>query len=144
MEAKHHTSISLVLSGALYSISESWELAIASFISGIIIDMDHCIDYIREYGLYFDIDMFFKSYSEYQYKRMFLFLHGWEWLFFWAMIAWLTGWNMWILGLLAGHSHHMILDQIFNKPSRWGYSLLWRWKYNFEFSRFFPPEDLKP
>lgn len=138
MKPAYHATVSAILSGILYSVFRSWGLAIASFVSGILIDLDHIIDYVIEYGLSFDIKKFFRVCYKIQFRRLHLILHGWEWLIFWAVIAKLTDWNPWITGLLVGHSQHIVFDQIANKSSFGGYSLLWRWINRFDLKAVFP------
>jgi len=142
MKIKHHALASTIISGVLYSIFRSWGLAVASFVSGILVDLDHIADYWIEYGLRFDLKQFFNYFDEKNFgnrKRLFFIFHSWEWLIIIAAAAWLTDWDLWITGLLIGYGQHIILDEIYNsskyriRPFIWGYFLLWRWKNGFEF-----------
>lgn len=138
MKLEHHTVFSVVLSGILYAIFKSRTLAIASLLPGILTDVDHVIDYLIEYGIPFDVKKFFRSCYQGQYSRAYLFLHAWEWFFFGLIVAWLTDWNLWVVGLSIGFGQHMALDQLSNRPRRWGYFLFWRWKNDFKFKQSFP------
>jgi hypothetical protein len=139
MQVKYHLTFSAVLSGGLYGVTRSWELSVASFLSGLLIDIDHVIDYLFSYGRPFNIRLFFESFSEHGcYERAFYILHGWEWLVFWTVIGWVTGWNLWTVGVLIGFGQHMILDQLGNNARAWSYSLYGRWKRKFEYRRCFP------
>ena len=142
MKPGHHAAVSIVISGILYSIFKSWGLAVASLISGILVDFDHIIDYWIEYGLRLDFKQFFNYFDEKNFgnrKKLFFVFHGWEWLIVMLAAAWLTGWNLWVTGLLIGFGQHMALDELYNssnyriRPYVRGYSLLWRWKNGFEF-----------
>ncbi len=113
-------------------------MAIASLVSGILIDTDHVIDYIIEYGLRFDVKDFFRSCYERRFRRALLILHAWELLAVMGAAAWLTRWNPWVVGLLAGYGQHMVLDQIGNRPHALGYFLLWRNMNKFVLRRTFP------
>ncbi|MBI5099362.1 MAG: hypothetical protein HZB30_09015 [Nitrospirae bacterium] len=146
MKPGHHAAVSIVLSGILYSIFRSWGLAVASFISGIFVDLDHIIDYWIEHGLRFDPKQFFNYFDEKNFenrKKLFFVFHGWEWLIALLMSAMLTDWNFWVTGLLVGYGQHMILDELYNssnyriRPYVWGYFLLWRWNNGFEFKTFY-------
>ncbi len=137
MKLHHHTAFSTVISGILYIIFKSWGLAIACFISGIFIDLDHIVDYTREHGLPFNIKNFFRVNYMAQYNKILLLWHGWEWLVLLSAAAWLTDWNPWITGILIGFSQHLVLDNI-NSGSRWSYSLFWRWRQDFDFDTIFP------
>lgn len=146
MKTTHHAAASVVISGALFAISRSWELAVSSLISGVMIDTDHVIDYWIAHGLRFDLKQFFFYFDERNFKnreKLFFLLHGWEWLILLAAVAWLTEWNLWFTGLLVGYGQHMILDELHNnftyqlRPYVRGYSLIWRWKEGFDFKTSF-------
>lgn len=80
MKIKHHALASTIISGILYSVFKSWGLAAASFISGILVDLDHVIDYWIEHGLQFDLKRFFKYFDEKNFKTArdctLSFMHG--------------------------------------------------------------------
>lgn len=142
MKIKHHAVVSTIVSGILYSVFKSWGLAIASFVSGIFVDLDHIIDFLIAKGLRFHPEQFFNYFNEKNFgsrDRLFFLFHAWEWLILIAVAAWLTGWNFWITGLLIGYGHHMLLDELYNssryriRPWILGYFILWRWKKGFRF-----------
>ena len=138
MKVKYHTGVSLVFSWWIFATYKSWEFALASLAAGIIIDIDHFFDYVMEYGLDFELDLFYRSSYEGLYKRAYLFFHGWEWALFLA-IATLAS-NFWepLLGALCGYMLHMLTDQIFNQPTPFAYSLVWRWQRKFKYKDCFP------
>lgn len=139
MKLGHHIGFSATLSVFLYMVTRSWTLSSACLISGIFIDMDHVIDFLIIYGLPFNIKRFFRVfYHELQFKQVYLIFHGWEWLTLLFVVAWLTGWNPLLTGILFGSGHHMILDCVNNGGNVWSYSLIWRWRNNFDFKTTFP------
>ena len=138
MRAQYHLGVSLVVSGSLYVYCKSWELAVISLVSGTLVDLDHLVDYHIEHGAAFHTGRFLDSFSRGTYKKIYILLHGWEWLLLWAVIAWMTEWNLWIAGFLIGHAHHIVLDQLSNGAHTWGYSLLWRRSVGFDPDRVFP------
>jgi len=113
-------------------------MALGCLISGILIDLDHIFDYVREHGWSFDVKKFFRLNNTAQYNRAVIFLHGWEWMILWGITAWLTEWNPWAVGILIGISQHMVLDSIANGLDLRGYSICWRWKHKFHFDTVFP------
>lgn len=132
MTLSRHIALSTVVSGILYALFKSWGLTIASFLSGIFIDLDHYIDYLIEYGSPFNIRKFFFTINEEHIKKLYMVFHGWEWSIVLFAIGWLSGWNHWVIGILIGYGHHMISDAIFN--TNWpvkGYSFFWRLKRGF-------------
>lgn len=138
MKLHHHTAFSVVISAILYLIFKSWGLAAASLISGIFIDLDHLIDYVRETGWSFKIKSFFQCCHKCQFKQILLIWHGWEWVVLLGISAWLTDWNPWITGTFIGFGQHIVLDTFYNAPNALSYSLIWRWKKDFEFDVIFP------
>lgn len=140
MRLQHHATISAVVSGGLYAAFKSPELAAASFVSGVFMDLDHLCDYVREYGWRIDVKEFFRVCHGHQFQQAVLVLHGWEWLAVWAWLAWACAWSPWLLGILIGFCHHLVCDQLANGVSRWGYFLLWRMKKRFSFAATFPKD----
>jgi len=140
MKPIYHLAVSTVISGILYTVFRSWGLVIASFISGIFIDIDHIIDYFIMNGVHFRVKQFSaffqkKKYWEIAstYWRINLIFHGWEWLVILSILAGITNWDPVVTGILIGFGHHIILDVFNSRPNSWqqtflGYSLLWRWK----------------
>lgn len=137
MKLQYHIAASTTVSGSLYLISRSWPLAIASFIAGIFIDLDHIFDVIREHGWSVKIRDFFHICNTAQFYRIILIWHGWEWLLLGLAMAWLTDWNPWVTGVFIGLSQHMVLDALNNSPGFLSYSLLWRWKHQFDYDTIF-------
>jgi hypothetical protein len=138
MKLHHHTAVSLSISGILYLIFKSWELSIVSFLSGILIDLDHIFDVVREHGWSIKIADFFRICHKGQFNRIFLLLHGWEWIALLGTASWFSRWNPWITGVFIGFTQHMILDNLHNGTNIWCYSILWRWKKDFDFNTIFP------
>ena len=132
MKFSHHVAVSTIVSSVLYVLFKSWSLTIASFLSGVFLDLDHYIDYLIEYGYPFHMKKFFHCIYEEKLKRIYLFFHSWEWSIILIIMGWMSDWNHWIVGVMIGYGHHIVLDALFNTnwPIR-GYSLLWRWKNNF-------------
>jgi hypothetical protein len=132
MKISHHVAVSAMVSSIIYGMFKSWGLTIASFISGIFIDLDHFIDYLILEGVHFNVNDFFNFIYEERNNKIIFIFHGWEWSIVLVTAAWTTDWNPWVTGVLIGYGHHMFLDAFFN--TNWpllGYSFLWRWKKNF-------------
>lgn len=137
MKLHHHTAISLTISAILFLLFRSWALAAANLIAGIFIDLDHFFDYTYGYGRPFRVRDFFRACHTCQFNRIFLFLHGWEWVIILGTAAWLTEWNPWVTGTFVGIGQHIFLDTIHNRSGFKSYFLLWRWKKDFDFDTIF-------
>lgn len=138
MTTNQHILLSGIVSGALYAVFRSLELAVVSFVWGVALDIDHVLDYLREYGARLDTTLFFDSFAQTRYNRTVLFFHGWEWLAVWGALALISNWSGWAVGLTVATAHHLVADQAANSPSRWGYSLLWRARHGFLAIKSFP------
>jgi hypothetical protein len=138
MRIEHHTAISVVISGILFMVFKSTGLAVACLLSGIFIDLDHIIDYLREHGWPFKVKKFFYVFDKKDFNQIMLLWHGWEWLILFVAAAWLSEWNPWVTGTFIGLTQHIIFDSVFNSNRLRSYSILWRWKQDFDFDAIFP------
>lgn len=143
MKLKNHFILSLFISSLLYSITRSFSITIASFISGIFIDCDHILDYWREYGLSLNIRHFFESYKTCEFRKLLLIFHAWEWVILWGIVAWFNNWHFVTTGVFIGVLHHLIADQITNPSKIFGYFFFWRMFTSFECDRSFSIDRLK-
>lgn len=138
MKLAHHISFSAVISTILYFILESWRLSLVSFISGILIDIDHILDYLIEYRMRFDMQEFLNFFYKEKHRKITLILHGWEWLLCLGLATVLIDYNPWIAGLFVGYGHHMVSDFLYSKANLKSYSLIWRWTQKFNSEIIFP------
>ncbi len=116
-------------------------MALTCFLSGVLIDLDHVYDYIRAFGYPFKVKDFFSRISNHEVPRWTIIFHSWELCFLVAMIAWFSNWNLWLLGMLIGFGHHIILDKLSNGERLKTYSFIWRWKKDFIYKSTFPNEN---
>ena len=137
MKLKQHITISLFFSAFLYAISKSWIIFGSSLISGVLIDIDHILDYFMAYGINIRVKQFFEVCHNLKISRVRLIFHSWELLFLLSICAFVMRWNPWIVGTLVGFTQHIVLDQVFNKPNKWTYFFFWRLKKGFSFKRSF-------
>ena len=137
MKLHYHVVASTTISGLIYLIFKSWGLASASFLSGVFIDLDHILDVAREHGWSVKIRDFFHICHTAQFDRIILILHGWEWMLLGWVLAWYLHWNIWVTGFLIGLSQHMLIDAVTNSPGFLTYSILWRWKQQFDYDTIF-------
>jgi hypothetical protein len=138
MKLHHHTTISVVISGILFMVFKSTGMAVSCLLSGILIDLDHIIDYLREHGWPFKVKKFFYVCDKSHFSQIMLLWHGWEWLILFGAAAWLSEWNPWVTGTFIGLTQHMFIDSVFNGNSLRSYSIIWRWKQSFDFDVIFP------
>jgi hypothetical protein len=96
----------------IYIFFKSWKLAILAFLSGILIDLDHFIDYFLIYKTDFNFEKFFNGYQFIESKKVYVFLHGWEWLAIILLIGFLTKEMEPALAMVVGIFGHLAVDQI--------------------------------
>jgi hypothetical protein len=138
MKLEHHIVASTLISAILFTSVKSWGLSIASFISGIFIDLDHVIDYVIDHGFIINLEEFLSYFYGEEHLKIRLIFHGWEWLILIIISAKLTNWNPWVTGLLIGYGHHIVLDFFYSKAPFRSYSLIWKWKKRFDSMLIYP------
>lgn len=140
MKAQYHVVLSVAVAGLLYAGFRSWAMAASSLVAGVLLDLDHLIDYYVEYGIPRTTNDFLDACYERRMQRALLLFHAWEWLLLLGVLAVLSGGNEWLLGALIGTAHHLVCDQVTNEPRSWGYSILWRLRHRCRTGRVFRPD----
>lgn len=116
-------------------------MTISSLAAGVLMDVDHVLDYFLEYGRPFEWRRFFHASYTRAYQRYVLVFHVWEWLPLFWLGAWASGWNPWMLGLALGWTQHLAVDQAFNRGKPWAYFLVGRLKHRFDHQLAFPKDE---
>ena len=138
MKLRSHVIASIIFSTLFFMVFKSWKIAAVSFLSGVLIDIDHVFDYFWEFRKRLIVKEFFDL--NYQGKTFFLMIvfHSWELLALLSICAFLMSWNPWAVGVTIGFTQHIVLDQIFNKSKRLAYFFLWRLKNGFRIKKMLP------
>ncbi len=113
MKLSHHIAASTVLGGGMYASSGSPVLAISAFISGVLIDLDHVVDYLFFANDKFTVRNFFTWYHKNLWDRFAVVLHSWELMFLLTVLSCLFQHPV-IIGIASGACLHMLMDQIAN------------------------------
>ena len=136
-----HVIASSVTSLAFYGVVQSWPATLACFLSGILIDLDHVVDYwlIRK------MHCSYKELKEFcltdRKEKVYLFFHSIELLaLLWAAYFYYSMNIIW-LGVLTGLSVHMLFDQLTNDVYPATYFIIYRFKRGFPKSIFFKSEQ---
>ncbi len=141
MKLYHHSVLSLASSTTVYLFSSSLSAALACFLAGIFIDLDHFLEYFYYFGFRrFSLRGFFRAANDHIYRKFFLFLHSYELAaVFWALsLAAIR--RPWAWGFSLGFTLHILADHIYN-PCRYAtYLLSFRLRHRFQGERIFPPE----
>ena len=139
MKLRQHVIASIIFSTLFFLIFKSWTIAAVSFFSGILIDLDHILDYYCEFRKRFNVKEFFDVRHNDKILFFMAILHSWELLALLSICVFSMSWNPWIVGVTIVFTQHIILDQIFNyNPNRLKYFFFWRLKNGFNAKRMFP------
>ena len=123
MKPGGHIVFTLTISGLLYLVFKSSAAFFASLIGGVLIDMDHLLDYYLQEGVSaFRLKSIYLWCSEQKFKFTYLFLHSIELIFLiWCIISLFKLGVAWI-AMAVGLTQHLLLDILLNKGKIYSYS----------------------
>ena len=133
-----HFVTSLVGAGIVYGMFGSFISAVIFIVSGVLLDLDHVFDYIREHHLKsFSIKRLFETCDEDDFEKIVLIFHSYEFLFIlWIVITIFKLGIFWI-ALALGMTMHLVLDQLRNNVFALTYFLTYRWMKKFDMEHIF-------
>lgn len=124
---------------AIFSLwARSWTAALACFLSGILIDLDHHLDYfLARKKLPFNYKKVVHFLMNENYPKVKVFLHSYELIALWWVAIFVFGLNYVWKGVAIGFTTHILCDVFANplKPS--SYFLTYRILNRFERERLF-------
>jgi hypothetical protein len=127
-----HLVLTIALAFLMYLVSGRISWGIMCFTGGVLIDMDHFIDYGLYYGLRFHPGRFF-SHAYLASGKTYLFLHSWELV---AGLGILSMFFRILLPLAAGMALHLTVDMLLSRREDPRILLLWyRWKNSFSLDK---------
>lgn len=101
------------------------------FFAGILVDVDHYVDYVRDRGLNFNLKRFFQYSHKIEYERLFILFHGYEYVALLGLVLVLSGYNLLVAAALTGYAQHLIFDQFTNPVKPLAYFITYRLKNSF-------------
>lgn len=142
--AKHllqHLGLILLVAGFWIWQTGNWLLLLPAFAFGILIDLDHWLDYWFAFGFEINLKKFFNP-AGYVNKnqKVYVLLHGWEYLLplfflgrFWETKLFVSG----LTGtIVTAYLAHLIFDSITVVQSAKGYFLTYRLLSKFSLKAF--------
>ena len=111
-----------------YLVFKSLAGALVCFFSGILVDVDHYFDYVRDRGLNFNIKRFFRYTYGLQYDQLFIVFHAYEYLVPLALILIISEYNLLLVAASVGFTQHLLFDQFFNPVKPFAYFITYRLK----------------
>ena len=136
-----HLAVSSALGGALWMGLKSFPAGLACLLSGVLLDLDHLLDYVYNHGWRLRPMHFLKTFKNDILSRIIILLHSWELAPLAVLAVWRTGWTPVGIGLLTGALTHLALDQIFNRHNPWAYFLIYRIYHRFASRPFYGQEE---
>jgi hypothetical protein len=97
----------------------------------VVVDFDHFFDYIRDNGLQFKRDHFYRYFNEGKYEKLYLLFHAYEYLMAIVLLIMITGNNLFLMAIAIGFFQHLFFDQITNPMKPMAYFLIYRIKNKF-------------
>jgi hypothetical protein len=137
MRTLGHIATSFTVGTILYNYSRSYAAFLGFLITSVFIDLDHYIDYAREYGLSFNLKRVYGiCLSPMCFKKLTLILHSYELMILvWLVVATFNLniiWRYAAMGLIF----HIFIDQITNPVLPSTYFFWFRMINNFETAKF--------
>ncbi len=141
MRLPYHIISSSVISSVVYILTQSFILAITTFFSGILIDIDHFIDYfVNEKKIKFDIKDFFYKCDNCKLEKAILILHSYEIMFVFLLCLFVINVQIY-KGIVIGFLSHFMIDVLWNLTKGYSpiqcYSFIFRSLQKFEYKKIF-------
>lgn len=132
-----HIICSLTVSGIIYFLFKSSALFFISLTAGILIDVDHILDYYIQEGVTLKLKNIYRWCSETRLRFLFIFFHSFELiLLFWLAIS-KFGLGIFWTAFAIGLTQHLLLDIFFNPLYSYSYLLSYRIFRGFKKDYFF-------
>ena len=113
MKPPAHAAISLTIGGVLWVVTKSPYSMVAAFVTGVMVDIDHLVEYYY---------WFVKE----DHSRTWFFLHSYELVVPAFLAGYLSGWDPAVLGVSAAFLGHLITDQLANPVRPFAYFFTFR------------------
>lgn len=138
-----HVAVSTALGGALWLALKSFPAGLACLLSGVLVDLDHLLDYVYNHGWRPRPRHFLKTFKNDILQRIIILLHSWELAPLAVLAVWLSGWHPVGIGLLTGALTHLALDQVFNRHNPLAYFLTYRIYHRFASRPFYGRDEYR-
>ena len=113
MKPPGHAVISLTIGGVLWATTKSPYSLVAAFVTGVMIDIDHLVEY---YWWFVKEDQ----------SKAWLFLHSYELVVPAFLAGYFSGWDPVVLGISLAFLGHLLTDQVANPVGPFAYFFTYR------------------
>lgn len=139
-----HVTISLATSVLIYAWFRSLLAAVICFLSGILLDLDHILEYLTLKERKLSLKIFYYSDLAKEKERLYLIFHSFELILFLWWTIHKFSLNLFWIAFAIGISTHLILDLIRNPvKSPLTYFLFYRLIKGFSVQHLFDMEKVK-
>jgi len=115
-----------IISVFVWYYFRSINCAIISFASGVLIDLDHLVDYYTSHDFTFRVKSIYSACIRLDLDRLYLVLHSYELIaLLWFSIYLFSLPDVW-KAVAIGFTQHLIFDQITNPFNPFGYFMTYR------------------
>ena len=142
MRPTGHLIASITISSISFKLTHSGQFFLVSFLAGILIDIDHFIDYLFYCkNINFNLRNFYLTIINLKLRKYFLIWHSFEFIvFLWVIkLLWIN--SLLYTAFLLGITQHLTLDIIYNSPKFSNkvlfYSFIYRFNKSFEKNNLF-------
>lgn len=136
MLPRGHILASGIISICVWAYFRSIGCALISFAAGVLLDIDHLLDYCANYTFTFRIKTMYEAFMNFKLNRLYIVLHSYEFIALsWVAIFAFGLSDLW-KALIIGYTQHVLLDQVTNPVKPLAYFLTYR------ISRGFKKEDI--
>jgi len=144
--ASRHAVVSAALAAGCGLAWNSAAAAAGAFAGGTLLDIDHLLDYRWNRVGPFEVRRFVRFCNQYRLRKYYLFLHSFEWLVPFCLVAWLAGAPPWMQAAAVGLVVHIAMDIHGNGMRLSAYFFLFRVRRGFDSRAFvlrLPPEAIR-
>jgi len=132
MLPRSHVIASSIAGIIVWSYFKSFTYAAVTFMSGVLIDLDHVFDYYINHSVTFRIRDVYKAICDFDFKKLYLVFHSYELIILlWVLIYTMRLGNFW-KAIAIGMTQHIAMDQIGNPINTFGYFIIYRFAKGFE------------
>ena len=142
MDFSEHLALSVPGGAVLAVVTGQVEVGLAFAVGGVLIDLDHPLDYWREKGFTLSIHRLNAFFGSDEPEFLVLALHGWEWPALLGAAFWGFSLPLWVAALALGWLTHLILDHRYNLLQPWAYWFLARHGFEFRTAHLLTAEKI--
>jgi len=138
MKPVNHLVISGIVASIFYIYFKSAVYSFVCFLSGIIIDVDHILDYYLHYRTFSaGLKHFYNTCIETEIDKLHLILHSYELIFILWILVFMFPKDLLLIAVSVGLTQHMLADQLGNKVDKLAYFFIFRLQKGFRKEHLF-------